>query len=81
MTALIVTTAVATVLAVAIVAAVKNLWTHRHTPHRMLGGVPARLWHRLRVRHRKKKAEGPDDATRFWDMANSDDPDIWKPVT
>ncbi len=71
---------VATVLAVALIALSKNIWTHRNRCRRILGGVPARFLRWLAAKFKKKETEEQKQARRNWEMVNSDDPDIWKPL-
>ena len=52
-------------------------WKHRRNARRRLAGIPRRLV----TPFRRKETEEEKEARRFWDMLDSDDPDIWTPLS
>jgi hypothetical protein len=76
MSVIIIATAVGTVVAVCLIALCKNVWTHRGSPNRVLGGFPGRIASKLK----RKETEEEKEARRDADIVSSDDPDIWKPL-
>ena len=63
-----------TVLAVALIAFVRNLWIHRKQPNRMLGGYPSFFLDWIRSKLKKKETEEEKKNREYWEEMGSDDP-------